>query len=114
MKNSVRRVSSRVKEGGNGGTPRVLTRYSVRGFTSGLLPVSLCSDDDDAGSLDILMEAPEGFRNSDEECFSESQVTRIARISPEARDATFCNPCCSSTGIERGGRPGFGGDGNAR
>lgn len=41
----------------------------------GPLTVSLCSDDDDAGSLDILMEAPEGFRNSDEECFSESQVT---------------------------------------
>lgn len=39
-----------------------------------LLYVSLCSDEDDAGSLEILMEAPEGFRNSDEDHFSESQV----------------------------------------
>lgn len=36
--------------------------------------VSLCSDEEEADGLEILMEAPEGFRNSDEECFSESQV----------------------------------------
>lgn len=64
--------------------------------------MSLCSDDDDdAGSLDILMEAPEGFRNSDEECFSESQVTTIARIPPEAWDLTFCNSCCSSAALQQ-------------
>ncbi|TWW68096.1 hypothetical protein D4764_02G0011370 [Takifugu flavidus] len=38
------------------------------------------SDDDDAGSLDILMEAPEGFRNSDEECFSESQESSVEDV----------------------------------
>lgn len=37
-------------------------------------------DEDDAGSLDILMEAPEGFRNSDEECFSESQVGGVGAL----------------------------------
>ncbi|XP_044050774.1 rho family-interacting cell polarization regulator 1-like [Siniperca chuatsi] len=31
------------------------------------------SDEDEADGLDILMEAPEGFRNSDEDRFSESQ-----------------------------------------
>ena len=39
-----------------------------------LLFVSICSDDEEAGGLEILMEAPEGFRNSDEDRFSESQV----------------------------------------
>lgn len=38
--------------------------------------VSLHSDEEDAGGLEILMEAPEGFRNSDEDHFSESQVFR--------------------------------------
>lgn len=40
--------------------------------------VSLCSDEEEAGGLEILMEAPEGFRNSDEDRFSESQV--ISRL----------------------------------
>ncbi|XP_017260704.1 rho family-interacting cell polarization regulator 1-like [Kryptolebias marmoratus] len=31
------------------------------------------SDEEEANSLEFLMEAPEGFRNSDEDCFSESQ-----------------------------------------
>lgn len=59
------------------------------------LLVSLCSDghddddDDDAGSLDILMEAPEGFRNSDEECFSESQVNVIMGFVHQACEGTF-------------------------
>lgn len=51
------------------------------------LVFSLCpcsDDDDDAGSLDILMEAPEGFRNSDEECFSESQVNQNENLKPVA------------------------------
>lgn len=32
------------------------------------------SDEEEADGLEILMEAPEGFRNSDEDHFSESQV----------------------------------------
>lgn len=35
----------------------------------------LCSDEE-ADALQILMEAPEGFRNSDEDRFSESQVVK--------------------------------------
>ncbi|XP_013883315.1 protein FAM65A [Austrofundulus limnaeus] len=31
------------------------------------------SDEEEADGLEFLMEAPEGFRNSDEDCFSESQ-----------------------------------------
>lgn len=30
------------------------------------------------------MEAPEGFRNSDEECFSESQVNQSENLNPVA------------------------------
>lgn len=33
--------------------------------------------DEEAGGLDILMEAPEGFRNSDEDRFSESQESSV-------------------------------------
>ncbi|XP_073320492.1 rho family-interacting cell polarization regulator 1-like [Pagrus major] len=36
------------------------------------------SDDEEAGGLEILMEAPEGFRNSDEDRFSESQESSVA------------------------------------
>lgn len=57
--------------------------WSARGFTS-VFSLCPCSDDDDAGSLDILMEAPEGFRNSDEECFSESQVNQNENLKPVA------------------------------
>lgn len=40
--------------------------------------VSLSSDEEEeADGLEILMEAPEGFRNSDEDRFSESQVNRL-------------------------------------
>lgn len=40
--------------------------------------VSLSSDEEEeADCLEILMEAPEGFRNSDEDRFSESQVNRL-------------------------------------
>lgn len=40
--------------------------------------VSLNSDEEEeADGLEILMEAPEGFRNSDEDRFSESQVNRL-------------------------------------
>ncbi|XP_029986871.1 rho family-interacting cell polarization regulator 1-like isoform X3 [Sphaeramia orbicularis] len=35
------------------------------------------SDEEEAGGLDILMEAPEGFRNSDEDRFSESQESSV-------------------------------------
>lgn len=37
------------------------------------------SDDEEEGAdgLEILMEAPEGFRNSDEDRFSESQVNTL-------------------------------------
>ncbi|TKS70124.1 Rho family-interacting cell polarization regulator 1 [Collichthys lucidus] len=35
------------------------------------------SDEEDAGGLEILMEAPEGFRNSDEDRFSESQESSV-------------------------------------
>ncbi|XP_068597687.1 rho family-interacting cell polarization regulator 1-like [Brachionichthys hirsutus] len=35
------------------------------------------SDDDEADGLEILMEAPEGFRNSDEDRFSESQESNL-------------------------------------
>lgn len=38
--------------------------------------VSLHSDEEEVDGLEILMEAPEGFRNSDEDRFSESQVNR--------------------------------------
>lgn len=41
------------------------------------------------------MEAPEGFRNSDDECFSESQVIRITGFLHKACDITFCNACYS-------------------
>ena len=40
--------------------------------------LSLCSDDEEADGLQILMEAPEGFRNSDEDRFSESQVIKVS------------------------------------
>lgn len=40
--------------------------------------VSLSSDEEEeAEGLEILMEAPEGFRNSDEDRFSESQVNSM-------------------------------------
>lgn len=35
------------------------------------------SDEEEAHGLHFLMEAPEGFRNSDEDCFSESQVRTL-------------------------------------
>ncbi|XP_029354543.1 rho family-interacting cell polarization regulator 1-like isoform X2 [Echeneis naucrates] len=35
------------------------------------------SDEEEAGGLEILMEAPEGFRNSDEDFFSESQESSV-------------------------------------
>ncbi|KAE8297081.1 Rho family-interacting cell polarization regulator 1 [Larimichthys crocea] len=35
------------------------------------------SDEEEAGGLEILMEAPEGFRNSDEDRFSESQESSV-------------------------------------
>lgn len=47
---------------------------NVLGCISDNISVSLCSDEEEADGLEILMEAPEGFRNSDEECLSESQV----------------------------------------
>ncbi|XP_069030669.1 rho family-interacting cell polarization regulator 1-like isoform X2 [Embiotoca jacksoni] len=37
-------------------------------------------DEEEAGGLDILMEAPEGFRNSDEDRFSESQESSVADV----------------------------------
>lgn len=40
--------------------------------------VSLYSDEEEADGLQILMEAPEGFRNSDEDRFSESQVIKVS------------------------------------
>ncbi len=40
--------------------------------------LSLCSDEEEADGLEILMEAPEGFRNSDEDRFSESQVVKVS------------------------------------
>lgn len=40
--------------------------------------VSFSSDEEEeVDGLEILMEAPEGFRNSDEDRFSESQVSRL-------------------------------------
>lgn len=38
------------------------------------------SDEEEAGGLEILMEAPEGFRNSDEDRFSESQESSVADL----------------------------------
>lgn len=38
------------------------------------------SDDEEAGGLEILMEAPEGFRNSDEDRFSESQESSVGDV----------------------------------
>lgn len=38
------------------------------------------SDEEEADGLDILMEAPEGFRNSDEDCFSESQESSMEDV----------------------------------
>ncbi|XP_061599857.1 rho family-interacting cell polarization regulator 1-like isoform X1 [Cololabis saira] len=35
------------------------------------------SDEDEGDALDILMEAPEGFRNSDEDCCSDSQESSV-------------------------------------
>ncbi len=44
----------------------------------------LCSDEEEAGGLEILMEAPEGFRNSDEDRFSESQVIKESDVFSKA------------------------------
>ncbi|XP_034726075.1 rho family-interacting cell polarization regulator 1-like isoform X2 [Etheostoma cragini] len=38
------------------------------------------SDEEEADGLQILMEAPEGFRNSDEDCFSESQESSVEDV----------------------------------
>ncbi|XP_060895061.1 rho family-interacting cell polarization regulator 2-like [Labrus mixtus] len=38
------------------------------------------SDDEEGGELEILMEAPEGFRNSDEDCFSDSQESSVEDV----------------------------------
>ncbi|XP_070762284.1 rho family-interacting cell polarization regulator 1-like [Enoplosus armatus] len=38
------------------------------------------SDEEEADGLDILMEAPEGFRNSDEDRFSESQESSVEDV----------------------------------
>lgn len=38
------------------------------------------SDEEDNGDLDIIMEAPEGFRNSDEDRYSESQESSVADL----------------------------------
>lgn len=38
--------------------------------------VLLCSDEEGADGLEILMDPPEGFRNSDVDRFSESQVMK--------------------------------------
>lgn len=75
-----------VCEGGDGGRLETCSPHCVQGLVAITLVFSLCpcSDDDDAGSLDILMEAPEGFRNSDEECFSESQVNQNEYLKPVA------------------------------
>jgi len=51
----------------------LVTIYVV--VTSAVL--SFSCDEGEADGLDILMEAPEGFRNSDEDGFSESQVNRL-------------------------------------
>lgn len=53
--------------------------------------LSLSSDDEDeeeeeGGGLEILMEAPEGFRNSDEDRFSESQVNRVQVVQCNCTD----------------------------
>lgn len=53
--------------------------------------LTLSSDDEDeeeeeGGGLEILMEAPEGFRNSDEDRFSESQVNRVQVIQCNCTD----------------------------
>ena len=55
------------------------------------------------------MEAPEGFRNCDEECLSESQVTGIMGFLPEACDLTVipAAPLLSLKGVQRGGRSGL-------
>lgn len=73
-------------EGGDGGILETCSPHCVQGLVTITSVFSLCpcsdDDDDDAGSLDILMEAPEGFRNSDEECFSESQVNQNENLKP--------------------------------
>lgn len=53
--------------------------------------VSPCSDEEEAADgLEILMEAPEGFRNSDDDHFSESQVKkRIWRITLKELNVSF-------------------------
>ncbi|XP_078105617.1 uncharacterized protein LOC144517393 [Sander vitreus] len=38
------------------------------------------SDEEEAHGLQILMEAPEGFRNSDEDRFSESQESSVEDV----------------------------------
>uniref|UniRef100_UPI0037E8AC27 rho family-interacting cell polarization regulator 1-like n=1 Tax=Semicossyphus pulcher TaxID=241346 RepID=UPI0037E8AC27 len=38
------------------------------------------SDDEEGGELEILMEAPEGFRNSDEDRFSDSQESSVEDV----------------------------------
>lgn len=38
------------------------------------------SDGEEENHLEILMEAPEGFRNSDEDGFSDSQVGKMLNI----------------------------------
>ncbi|XP_015254854.1 PREDICTED: protein FAM65A-like isoform X1 [Cyprinodon variegatus] len=38
------------------------------------------SDEEEADGLEFLMEAPEGFRNSDEDCFSESQESSVSDV----------------------------------
>lgn len=73
-----------LREGGDGGGLETRCPRCVQGLVTSVFSLCPCSDDDDAGSLDILMEAPEGFRNSDEECFSESQVNQDENLNPVA------------------------------
>lgn len=40
----------------------------------------LCSDEEGADGLEILMDPPEGFRNSDEDRFSESQESSVEDV----------------------------------
>ncbi|XP_035484219.2 rho family-interacting cell polarization regulator 1 isoform X1 [Scophthalmus maximus] len=67
------------------------------------------SDEEEAEGLEILMEAPEGFRNSDEDRFSESQESSVEDVQdigqmeiPEDKEDMGQDPC-EEKGDERHG-----------